>query len=444
MKKDKELIKEIVDQLKSKPDLAYREGAWERFNSQNGTTPVKTSSVSYLKKYLAAAALLLFGLAFSYYLLSDKSFNTGSANMISAITNNETDTSDLLVNEGLIVSPRVSEQNASVESFKQEANKRTQEQTLVSINQKQIDLDNFSDNITLVALAPVYSKDIIGEVELFKTDSKEKSQIVSDLAGKLVLANASMVNNLQKSNNLDESLSPKSFKFGEKFDLGLFVSPYSSNSNFKLGAGLTIAYNLSNKISIRTGASYNNYEVGILKNPLEASSVEQIKTEALDGIVHKDNNSFNSSMQTTTLILPNISAITGYVKSVDIPLEVKYNVGHSFYAVAGASYSTILSQERNAQYVENINYDTFSNGFPSDERAASKAMETVTKTVKSNEENVKASGFNGFLNFSIGKKINVNQKFGLSIEPYYKIPVGEFRNSDMNYNNGGVRIMTNF
>lgn len=445
MKENKELIEEIVNKLKLKQDLPYRAGAWERFNAQYGNVAPKGASVSYWNKYLAAAALLVFGIAFSYYLLNESSIKTDNSTIISTVNKNEIGQLDIPSSEGVNSAPSVPElldKPISEQVVKVKEKHVTKRYVLDGVDEIQHERRNALNDIALIALEPLYAKDNMAVVEVYKEKQLEKPIVRAERSDKFTLANANVVNNLQQNNNLNEKLSPKSISFGDKFDLGLFISPYSSNNNFKIGAGLTFAYNISNKLSIRTGASYNNYEVGIMKNPFEPSSVEEIKTEVPNGL--ESNGKLNSDMQITTLLLPNISAITGYVKSVDIPLEMKYNIGHSFYAVAGASYSTILTQERNAQYVENIYDNTFLNGFPKDQQSASTAMQTVTRTVKSNEENVKTSGFNGFLNFSIGKKMKVNNKFGLSIEPYYKVPIGEFRRSDMNYNNGGVRIMTNF
>jgi len=48
------------------------------------------------------------------------------------------------------------------------------------------------------------------------------------------------------------------------------------------------------------------------------------------------------------------------------------------------------------------------------------------------------------VNFSIGKEMRVNKRMNLSVEPYVKLPVGSFKQADMNYTNGGIRIITNF
>src|SRR5690606_2128186 len=139
-----------------------------------------------------------------------------------------------------------------------------------------------------------------------------------------------------------------------------------------------------------------------------------------------------------------INAVTGFVQSIDIPLELKFHATRSLYAVAGMSYSSILNQERNAYYIDNINQETFAEGYPETQEQVVNAVKPVTKSIESTEKNVNTNGFTGFVNLSIGKDLRVNKNIGVSLEPYLKIPVGGYRRADMDYTNGGIRIMTSF
>src|SRR5690606_23177620 len=110
--------------------------------------------------------------------------------------------------------------------------------------------------------------------------------------------------------------------------------------------------------------------------------------------------------------------ITGFVKSVDIPLEVKVNDNsNTFYAAAGLSYSAIFNQKREAHYVENLNQVTFSEGYPENKQQAEAAVKPITRTIESAEENVNSNGFNGFVNLSVGRNVKLNRRVGLSVEP---------------------------
>jgi hypothetical protein len=235
----------------------------------------------------------------------------------------------------------------------------------------------------------------------------------------------------------------KGIRFGDRFEMGVFVSPYATSNQMNVGAGLALSYKLSKTLSVRTGASYNSYEIQMVKNPIEAGSAEAVTTEA--DMVGRTNASVANVSYQQQLIIPNVNAITGFVRSVDIPLEIKVNDGRgSFYATAGMSYSAILNQQRNAHYVENLNVETFADGYPENAEQASAAVKPVTRIIESSEENVNSKGYSGFVNFSVGKNIRVNKKVGFSVEPYLKIPVGQYRRAETDYTNGGIRVMTNF
>jgi len=434
MKKDKELIEVIVNQLKEAKDFPYREGAWESFSKRQGG---QVSLVKPIYKYLSAAAVLLLGLSISYYVhKNNDAVDSDVRQMIVEKIDKENHEGQALQQiqrpiENTVLSNSSKENKVDTH---EESNLFNTLLTSVSIDKQSIDLALALPAIQISG--PEYI-DMNGFIDMA---SISKSKSSSDLKEHLLLANAAVTKNMLSNSNLEQGLSPKRFNFSDRFDLGLFVSPYTSTESLRVGAGLTFAYNISDKLSIRTGASFNSYEVGMLKNPFDASSVEQVETTV-------SNSSLQSAGQNglfyevSRFALPNINAVKGFVQSIEVPLELKYNLNKSLYAVGGISYSTIVKQERNVQYMEHVNNNTYDSGFLEDDKKVSKS---VTRTVKSVENNVNPSGYSGFINISVGKKVNVNRKFGLSIEPYYKIPVGEFRKADMNYSNGGVRIMTNF
>src|SRR5690606_21840648 len=68
---------------------------------------------------------------------------------------------------------------------------------------------------------------------------------------------------------------------------------------------------------------------------------------------------------------------------------------------------------------------------------------TISTTQASAYENID-NGFGGFVNFSIGRRVNMGKTIKVSIEPFVKLPVGQFKRADMNYTNCGIRIMTSF
>lgn len=448
MKSEKEIIEEIITRLKEQPDREYRHGAWENFKNQNLSTP---RSMQMTRWVSAAAALLLLGVGALYYINKD-SLSPQATDIHIASRNPMLNTETPHLNEHS-VGEKSTSTNSSVltepiphMSILPETEK---EGRILSANQSGLEeLLNLS--LSSEALSDVSSRIDLPSARLIKeTISIRKYSSVGvkhpqapvSIPTDLILASKAIPTSAINMHEVEMVSQNKQVRFGDKFDLGLFVSPYSTGDKMNVGGGLTLAYNLTKNISIRTGASYNSYEVGMLKNPTESSSSEAV---VVTNNADASRNMASFAPAESKMIIPNVNAVTSIVQSVDIPIELKYNVGKSLYAVAGVSYSAIVGQERNAHYVDNINTETFSQGAPENEKQMQTAVKAISKTVKSAEENVSTKGFNGFVNFSIGRKVKLNNKFGVSIEPYLKIPVGEYRRADMDYTNGGIRIMTNF
>ncbi|TJZ63490.1 hypothetical protein FAZ15_04205 [Sphingobacterium olei] len=440
MKENKDIIDEIVNRLRSQRDYDYKEGAWEKFQSNQQLTSVSKMSVYY--RLSAAAALIILGIGAVLWLRTAPPVAVDTINTVAMQQDNNL--TDIPLTNNTTSTPK--EALGNLENTTQ-----TYRDNAYSLSEP----DGFEGNNKLVYIPQQYEERIENIIDgidykhLPNTDlniksisynSKEFSSSSSVPTDNMILVSSSapLINLSLKE--VENRPNQSFMRLNERFDLGLFVSPNSTADKMNVGGGLLVAYNLNKKISLRTGASYNTYEMGVLKNPTVESSAETVA-------VSEEKNSLAGASQSSlqrSVVLPNVNAVTGKVQSLDIPVELKYNFNTSLYAAAGVSYSAILNQERSAHYVENINNETFANGYPENREQISKSTQAVTRTVKSAETNVNSNGFNGFVIMSVGKKVNIGNKFGVSVEPYFKIPVGEYRRADMDYTNGGIRLMTTF
>lgn len=456
MKSEKEIIDDIISRIKEQPDRGYREGAWENFKRQNPGTTGRTRPMA--RWISAAAALLLVGMGTLYYVKNSVILPTSDTNVNAVVEHKSTPKEASAPGQSQIETTTAIPQNNTVNNPLDRTSAMGNNAILADRNnyaQSQGVKPSLSLPLMVETLTPMdnqietASGNTLREALVmprYASIDIKKPQSATPIPENLILAAKSIPTSELNLKEVETRNQNKQVRFGDKFDLALFVSPQSTGQKTNVGGGLTLAYNLTNKISVRTGASYNSYEVGMMKNPIEPSSSETVvvsQNHSNAPTIGKMMNGY-SSPENNRMILPNVNAVTSIVQSVDIPLEVKYNVGKSVYAVAGVSYSAILGQERNAHYVDNVNVETFSQGFPENESQMKSAVKAVNRTVKSAEENVSTNGFNGFVNFSIGKKVKVNNRFGVSVEPYFKIPVGQYRRADMDYTNGGIRVMTNF
>ncbi|MFD1770216.1 outer membrane beta-barrel protein [Sphingobacterium suaedae] len=254
------------------------------------------------------------------------------------------------------------------------------------------------------------------------------------------LASAQSVDpNLARRQDVGRDLRPRKLQIADRLELGAFLSPSTTNQSFDVGGGLVLAYKLSNKLAVRTGASFNQYEVGILASELASEGGGRMDSP-VDGaqLISKE-----VPYRVNSIPLPNLNSVTGKIQTLDIPVEFRYHLSKDFYATSGVSYAVVLSQERFNHYSGYSDVPTYSSASDSDS-PTNKPVNKVERTEPSAEENVHSNGFGGFVNFSIGRKTQLGKSMKISVEPFVKLPVGQFKRADMNYTNGGIKIITHF
>src|SRR5690606_15912337 len=102
-------------------------------------------------------------------------------------------------------------------------------------------------------------------------------------------------------------------------------------------------------------------------------------------------------------------SMTSSVVTLDIPLDIRYDVVKGFYTSIGVSYVTVLNEQRTSHYVDKINTNTFANGHSgSADRLA--PTEFAYSSEKITAKPLQGNGYAGFMNFSIGKKLPISSK----------------------------------
>jgi len=435
--------KELIDDLASKLrdyELPYREGAWERFS-----TLQKRQKARVLWPYWSAAAVLL-ALGISYLALRDdaSTVHPQVAQSDAAIRRSGVDvpSSDLLSPKGEDQSPS---QNSNLSSSDEQSPEAKQSEKF--INQKPF----LANHVAVTASeTSAHNLNIEGLVSKKVENLQAQMNIAAhptnrDLLGYPMRSTIRSEEPEQKftiatlgGSGLDQSLAmnnPVSSRgLGKKWELGAFVSPASSNDEMSMGGGLSVAYKLTNKLSVRSGVALQNYQMAMALDPTQKSPA-MMDAPASGNAFLTDVSSFNARMN------PNFTAVSGSVLTLDIPVEMKYSFTKTFYTSVGMSMVSVLQQERVNHYVENISANTFVEGKSA---AGTNNIQAVNRTIKSDQENVKTDGFNGFINLSIGRKLPLKKTFSISVEPFYRVPLGQFRSADGNYSNGGIKVITNF
>lgn len=234
-------------------------------------------------------------------------------------------------------------------------------------------------------------------------------------------------------------MPPKSDSGMEKWDVGLVVSPSLTSETVNIGGGLAVAYRISDKFSIGSGISIAQLGVGENPNyrPGYTSRQSDLSAPTNPSV---DYPVFNGKSEAALGYKQEVS-LTSSVVTLDIPLDIRYEVAKGFYTSLGVSYVAILNEQRTGHYIDKINTNTFTNGSSADRLAPT---EFVYSSEKISDKPLRGNGYAGFMNFSIGKKLPISTKLFLSVEPYFKLPIGRLSKEEMNFTNGGIRVVTGF
>ncbi|MEC3881328.1 hypothetical protein [Parapedobacter sp. 10938] len=229
---------------------------------------------------------------------------------------------------------------------------------------------------------------------------------------------------------------PKSDNEVEKWDLGLMVSPSLTSEAVNIGGGFAVAYHISDKFSIGSGISVA--QLGVGENPnYQPHYDNQLPNDVSAGGPYFDGKS------EMALDYKREVSLTSSVVTLDIPLDIRYEMAKGFYTSVGVSYVAVLDERRTGHYVDRLNKNTFaSSRLSTADRLA--ATEFVYSSEKIAAKPLQGKGYAGFMNFSVGKKLPISSQLFLSIEPYFKLPIGRLSKEEMNFTNGGIRIVTGF
>lgn len=436
--KKKELIDEIIGQLKDH-ELPYKEGSWEKFASTYDAIPRSPSNWRY---WSAAAALLVFAGVGYWGLNNDTPKDAPSVVKIEnqtsddVIVNNkdlkesmkrslsDVIRDDDLVSEKLFQTRPFTYAGVTNHSVQHVENNR------VALNAGRVmqstDL-TFSKEITSPQAIPLKNNKFSANIH-WDEDEVEgltvQSNSVSISSGNRTQHDAAKLSQLyaMQQGAARTSIMQNETSLEKKWEMGAFISPASTSESITLGGGVALAYNISSKISLRSGASVQHY--GAVSGNTPITPAMSSNSFSLDAPNYISQSNISNSFITRAADAKDAKSnerVSGKILTVDIPVDVRYAITRNFYTSVGVSYVGVLDQERAMIYETN----------------------NAEYKQKSTDKNVDEKGVNGFVNFSVGRKQKIG-KLSISVEPYYKAPIGGLKSSDLNYSNGGVKIITSF
>lgn len=422
--KNKELIQRIAETLRNHAE-PYREGAWERFAAAQG---IPRKRIVWWPYGSAAAILLAAG---AWFLLN-------SSPAVPTMANLGTEKGQPTLSK-----PAEPEQIADAESpdtvqklpkLIPDPPKRNAAISTVVAEIAMPDNEAPVEQLAAVPAEEPVSNESAANVEtedeppgrpsqrLAVTDREEPRAVaVEPLSGNE--AYAATVNRTETDNQASR-----------KWNLGVAVTPSMTSEKLNVGGGIAIAYQLSDKFSVGSGVSIGR--LGMAENPDYSPSYDEryYHTPSVGDIqgLAKDRQQYKRDV-----------SLTSNVIALDIPLDLRYEVFNGFYTSVGISYVAVLSEQRTEHFIGGLNENTFgSDNVAGKDLAASTTVGYMSE--KMDVQPLRGKGYTGFMNFSIGRKMPLSKHVFFSIEPYFKLPIGRLSKEEMDFTNGGIRIITGF
>ena len=396
-----EIIAHIKDSLYSYEE-AYVPGAWQHFNKREEHKP---GILLWIGRLSSAAALLIVGSLLFWY--ADKTpdsepVKTVASESRDAITATPGNSANVVEDIAIAENKLVSGEKKGV----------TYAYTAV-ITEKPVNVA-LADETVEVAHIPV------------------KSEVESLIAQAVLPVEENRVEGVDSRSSFEEFLKSESkntanvtgkenVEKGNKWALGVVVSPSIGSTNkLNMGYGLSMGYALSDKVSLNSGISYN--ELAASRN------IDQVAAPASTAIAGESKS---------------LESIEQRVTGIDIPLDIRYNLGKNVYANVGVSAFAVIDQNRNNTYLQEKVVDRSSFASPTSTEFKNQILsEKVTEDAPESE--IDHNKYIGFYNFSFGYKQKVAKDESISIEPFMKVPMKEITKDNLRLMGTGIKLRFDF
>jgi hypothetical protein len=408
---EEELITHIKNSFADHEE-EYVPGAWENFNKKDNK---KTGFIYWIGGLSTAAAVLLIGFLFF--------FNTGDQKVTNAVNHSIAKNAPTVVKPdvkvetttGLIAPNNQVEQIITTDNNPIKSNSLLQDQEELAVIGEPTPLN--TPNTAIAAVVPentsINEQNQVAALIGDQTNKNQKKPVTIDE----FLANENTKNRMDKDPGVKQSPN-------KRWDLGVVVAPsIGNNEKLNMGYGVSMAYNLSNKVSVGSGLSYN--EMGASKDIIGNSAPNSPSANALVS----DTKS--------------IQSVNTRVTGIDIPLELRYNLSSRFYANVGVSAFAVINQQQNNVYLQgtvmqrsavNPAGDLQPQSFLMTEQVSEKAPESLSPNNK----------LIGFYNFSFGYRQKLSKDKYIGIEPFMKVPMREVTKENLRLLGTGLKIKFDF
>lgn len=477
---DKELIRRMAEVLRNHTE-PYREGAWEQFSARTGGRPSRR--IVLWPAWSAAAVLLI---AFGWLVLRERSGNSpaersadapalAQETVIGPSANTavaEGGLSDVSA-DGSVAAPAPEAQPVAGRTDRGSQRERIarisrsrslgQDRITPAAASVGVDGDRTPSTDGQVEILPEAVSPELAQAVVVDTASVAEASVPVSGDGRLVAAAPKPVG--VDDRQPDERLIPASGGQGDpamgdalfqdrfaqpqvasagrspggegagRWNVGIVVSPSLTSQRVNMGGGIELGYRLTDRLSVSSGVSIG--ELGLAQNSRgpKADAYGRFRDELAVPSGPDEGLDFSSESY------KEVTDVTSTVVALDVPLNIQYNLTQRFYTSVGVSFVRVLNEQRTAHFVDRLNERTFDTEQGGDRNAA---VQAVMSTEKTGYHPLQGRGYAGFVNFSVGRRVNLSRKLSVSFEPFFKLPVGRLSREEMDFTNGGVRVVTGF
>lgn len=242
------------------------------------------------------------------------------------------------------------------------------------------------------------------------------------------------VNEWLAENGSSLPVIPKKERVGP-LKLGVMVSPQASSNatgGMNLGAGVMSEFSLTRRLKLDVGVNYAR---------------QSMMPERSSGMA-MEMASYSSSRQ--QLDAENIMTSSNFIGSVmqlnfaslDIPVNLKYRVldrkNTGLFLITGLSSVVYLDQQATETFQTNSFFTNSAAGL-----SFAPSVQNYT-SVYSPEGAGNSVDVGGMLNLSVGYEYNLNDGMFISLEPFYKLPLGNLTFANQQFSIGGMNLRMNF
>jgi hypothetical protein len=214
--------------------------------------------------------------------------------------------------------------------------------------------------------------------------------------------------------------------------LGLLVGPQASSnqaSGMSLGAGVMSEFSISKRLKLDVGVTYASHSMTPDNGLPRTATMDSPQSEA-----------FASLSNSPRLIDSNAEL---NFSGLDIPVNLKYKVvdkeKSGLFLITGLSSMVYFDQQATETMAVNSYFNANTDGQLEFQRTVQQYTHEATP-----ESAADGVDLGRMLNLSVGYEYNLKNGTYISIEPYYKLPLGDMTFANQQFSIGGLNLRMNF